>query len=118
MKFVEIPEKTIKNGMKDAVESGLGIIAGQENGEDFIFHRKEIEYIINCLFSLERRPDFYLNELNPESFSTTREGSSYKNYIDSLKKIFKEEPYLSKVKNLEKATWIINPKKDEPNRVK
>ena len=76
-KFVEIPERTIVDGMKDAIEGGLGVVAGQEEGENFIKYRKEIEYIINCLFCLERRPDFYINEVKSFREKSTESFDEY-----------------------------------------
>ena len=60
--FVEIPENTILVGLKDAIKSELGKIAGDKTGDDFIRERKAIETLINCIFRLERPPHFHQNE--------------------------------------------------------
>jgi len=107
-KFVEIPERTIVDGMKDAIEGGLGVVAGQEEGENFIKYRKEIEYIINCLFCLERRPDFYINEV--KSF---REKST-ESFDEYLKKLEDAGIDAKKIEKLKSTEWIINPKPRKP----
>ncbi|MFA6586158.1 MAG: SPFH domain-containing protein [Candidatus Paceibacterota bacterium] len=100
--FVEIPESTILDGMKDAMEGGLGIVAGQEEGTGFIGYRKEIEYIINCVFCLERRPDYYLN-------GTDMSSDSFDDYLQRLRDAEVDE---KKIAKLESGNWEIPLKPD------
>jgi hypothetical protein len=111
--FVEIPEETIKHGMIDAIESGLGIIAGKENGEDFKGKREAIEHIINCLFLLDRRPDFYINKDNPEEF-ITKPPKSFTDYISRLELANEgNKETLEKISHLEASKWLIPLKMDQ-----
>lgn len=94
--FVEIPESTIEKGMKDAIEGGLGEVAGQEKGEGFISYKKEITYIINCLFRLKRRPDYFLNQKEKgKDFPLTMDTPSYKEYLERVRMMLENEEYSS-----------------------
>ena len=116
-KFVEIPEETIKHGMGDAIESGLGIIAGSEQGEDFVGRREAIEHIINCLFLLNRRPDFYVNKEDPAKFISTPP-DSFKHYIERLKEANADDQLsLEKISHLESGNLVIPFKKKKVERV-
>lgn len=82
-RFAEVSEDSILNGMKDAIEGGLGIIAGQEDASSFITKREEIQLLINCLFRLSRRVDYYVNKSDlPNGMGTT----AYEEYFEKLKK--------------------------------
>jgi regulator of protease activity HflC (stomatin/prohibitin superfamily) len=65
IQFVEIPENTILKGLNDAVESELGKVSGEKEGDVFIRNRKPLEMLINCIFLLERAPHFHLNPIRP-----------------------------------------------------
>jgi len=116
-KFVEIPEETIKVGMRDAIEGGLGIIAGQENGESFVEKREAIWYIINCLFQLERRPDFYV-EKDESTDKLTIDRPSFHDYLDNLNLVIRKEDEVNqkKIKKLAVAEWKISKKRDEEGK--
>lgn len=60
-KFVEIPGNTILVGLKDAIKSEIGKIAGEKRGDFFIRERKTLETLINCIFRLQRPPHYFLN---------------------------------------------------------
>lgn len=112
LKFVEIPESTIVDGMKDGIEGGLGIIAGQEEAVSFIGYRKEIEYIINCVFCLERRPDYYINNNEDGSIIESMDTDSFKEYLGKVEDIpvstkFTAEKKKKALERLQAGKWIF-----------
>lgn len=60
-RFVEIPENTILVGLKDAIKSEIGKIAGAKDSQVFISERPQLEVLINSIFRLERPPHLHLN---------------------------------------------------------
>lgn len=66
VEFVEIPENTILVGLKDAIKSEIGKIAGEKEGDFFIKERKPLEVLINCIFRLQRPPHYFLNPIVEE----------------------------------------------------
>jgi regulator of protease activity HflC (stomatin/prohibitin superfamily) len=87
--FAGVTEDSILKGMKDAIEEGLGVIAGQEAAEVFRIKRDTIGLLINCLFRLSRRVDYYLNQNKLDKGMAT---TAYKSYYNNLlEKIPKEE---------------------------
>ncbi len=83
--FVEITEQTLMKGMKDAIEGGLGIVAGRHEGDAFIDLREAVEHIINCTFRLERRPDFYVNQTSSGTDLEIVDTPAFQEYITKLK---------------------------------
>lgn len=55
-RFVEMDETVIENGINDAVEAELGIIAGLTTAEDFIQERAAVGLLIACILNLETPP--------------------------------------------------------------
>jgi len=98
--------KLILNGVKVAIEEGLADIAGKFKGEIFYARRDDISRIINCKFSLERRPDYYLDWKNPDDF-IKNSSESFKDYIERLLKANANNlENLKKINKLDHSNWL------------
>jgi len=60
--YIERTQKTIDEGMVDAIESELGKICGIKDADIFIEGRAEIELLIQCVLQLEKPPHHYIDE--------------------------------------------------------
>lgn len=60
--YIEMTEKTIREGMIEAVESELGKICGIKESDVFVDERTQLEFLIRCVLQLERRPHYYIDE--------------------------------------------------------
>lgn len=105
--YSKTPSDTIHHGMKDAIEQGLGEIAGTLEGEAFRARREEIKYIIDCYFSLKRRPDFYINKKDPENFPIDS-SISFEEHLSSLKRANAHDAEkLRLIEKIEAKNWIV-----------
>ena len=56
MRYTELSEDTLKNGIIDSIKSTLGEIAGNNSSSSFTTNLKIVELLINCTFRLETPP--------------------------------------------------------------
>jgi len=59
--YIEMTEKTIEEGMVEAVESEVGKICGIKEADVFVEGRTEIEFLIRCVLQLEKPPHHHIN---------------------------------------------------------
>jgi regulator of protease activity HflC (stomatin/prohibitin superfamily) len=62
--FMTMDEKTIVDGLRDAVKAELGVIGGTKNAVAFIENREAINFLINCVLRLSQPPHVE-KELSP-----------------------------------------------------
>ena len=67
--YIEMTEKTIEQGMVEAVESEVGKICGIKNSDVFVEDRTEIEFLIRCVLLLEKPPHYYINKVKTDPAS-------------------------------------------------
>lgn len=109
VEFVEIPENTILIGLKDAIKSEIGKIAGEKEGDFFIKERKPLEMLINCIFRLQRPPHYFLNPIVVEEAGGEKIikgyefGDSFEKWITEKKEIMVEAADQEKIKKIEDA---------------
>ncbi|MDP3015361.1 MAG: SPFH domain-containing protein [bacterium] len=125
-RFVEIPENTILVGLKDAIKSEIGKIAGAKDSQVFISERPQLEVLINSIFRLERPPHLHLNfGWNEEGYLISVEmGDSMSKWIQKVQKCVealknrgkagekKAEELSEKLAKLSGAEWKILPVKN------
>lgn len=110
--FVEIPENTILVGLKDAIKSEIGKIAGEKKGDFFIRERKALETHINCIFRLQRPPHYFLNPKESTKGKEQEFGKSFTDWIndkrEEVKGISDDEEKKQKQEKIEKIENITN----------
>ncbi len=113
-KFVEIPENTILVGLKDAIKSEIGKIAGEKKGDFFIKERKALEMLINCIFRLQRPPHYFLNPKSGTSGKEYEFGDSFNKWIGEKQMGEKLDKLISaKTKNKDNGGWNLETVEEE-----
>lgn len=64
-RHMEMDLKTIEVGMRDAIESELGIIAGKVNGDQFKAARREVQLLINSVLRFGAAPHCRASAADP-----------------------------------------------------
>ncbi len=59
--YIEMAQKTITDGMVDAIESEVGRICGTSDANTFVDNRAQVERLIQCALILKRAPHYYIN---------------------------------------------------------
>lgn len=67
-RHMEMDPKTIEVGMRDAIESELGIIAGKVNGDQFKAARREVQLLINSVLRFSSAPHYRASAADPTVF--------------------------------------------------
>lgn len=67
-RHMEVDPKTIEVGMRDAIESELGIIAGKVNGDQFKAARREVQLLINSVLRFSGAPHYRASSADPARF--------------------------------------------------
>ncbi len=113
--YIEMTEKTIEEGMVEAVESEVGKICGIKNSDVFVEERTEIEFLIRCVLQLEKPPHHYINKAEETNHSFPFEmGLILKDEtLENLKEKLSEEKIKELVKKLKPLKWDMKLVDDE-----
>ncbi len=108
--FIEMQEKTIVDGMADAVKSELGKIAGIKEGDNFIRSRRALEIFINCVLRLEKPPHHWVNPVRDNKGKVEKyemDEECLKEYLVDIEKSVKGEEYNEIAEKIEKSRWQL-----------
>ena len=115
LKHTEMTREAIFCGMRDAIEEGLGEIAGQEKADSFYKKREAVSYLINSFFKLERRPDYHLPRVGetpngPKDFANPdHTPRSYVEYLEEIRDSNMDTKDKAKaLKKLQPSEWTFN----------